>query len=318
MKHHSNDYKLSAIKYYNKIKSIRKTCDIFNCSKSSLQRWIIKYKSTKSFNRKLREKKNIFTNEELIFIKNYVKNYPNITIKILTKIINKKFNKNYHYLSIYYLVKKLRISYKILRLKYFPKKGNEKNELCLFYKDLLKNKIDNIISIDETGIYINMTRERGYSNIGKRAVVKTDIYPYKKYNFLCAIKYGKIIGYEIYKEAIDKDKFIDFLNKNIKNKYKNHLLLLDNAKFHHNKNVKDFIINSNNNFLYTVRYHSENNPIENFFNQMKHYIKLKSPQTLEEIEESIKYIVNNNIKVEHLENYFKHVFIRGNHFIKKC
>ena len=105
---------------------------------------------------------------------------------------------------------------------------------------------------------------------------------------------------EIYKEAIDK--FIDFLNKNIKNH-----LLLDNAKFHHNKNVKDFIINSNNNFLYKVRYYSENNPIENFFNQMKHY--------LEEIEDSIKYIVN-NIKVEHLENYFKHVFIRGNNFIK--
>lgn len=38
-------------------------------------------------------------------------------------------------------------------------------------------------------------------------------------------------------------------------------IILDNAKFHHNKNVKYFIINSNNNFLYTVRYHSENNPI---------------------------------------------------------
>jgi hypothetical protein len=86
-----------------------------------------------------------------------------------------------------------------------------------------------------------MTRERGYSNVGKRAVVKTDIYPYKKYNLLCAIKYGKIIGYEIYKESIDKDKFIDFINKNIKNKYKNHLLLLDNAKFHHNKNVFSYV-----------------------------------------------------------------------------
>ena len=80
MKHHSNDYKLSAVKYYNKIKSIRKTCIIFNCSKSSLQRWIIKYKNTKSFNRKLRGKKNIFNNEELIFIKNYVKQYQNIII----------------------------------------------------------------------------------------------------------------------------------------------------------------------------------------------------------------------------------------------
>jgi len=69
-----------------------------------------------------------------------------------------------------------------------------------------------------------MTRKRVYSNIGKRIVVKIDICSYKKYNLLCVIKY---------------DKFIDFLNKNIKNKYKNYLLLLDNAKFYYNKNVKD-------------------------------------------------------------------------------
>jgi hypothetical protein len=49
---------------------------------------------------------------------------------------------------------------------------------------------------------------------------------------------------------------------------------------------------------------------------IKYYNKIKSPQTLEEIEESIKYIVNNNIKTEYLENYLKKVFIRGNHFIK--
>ena len=83
MKHHSIDYKLSAIKYYKKIGSFRKTCDIFECSKTSLQRWVKKYDNTKNISRKKRELKIVFTNEEKLFIKEYIKKYPNITLKLL-------------------------------------------------------------------------------------------------------------------------------------------------------------------------------------------------------------------------------------------
>lgn len=44
------------------------------------------------------------------------------------------------------------------------------------------------------------------------------------------------------------------------------------------------------------------------------WINLKSPETLEQIDHYIKYIII--LKVKHLENYFKHVYIRCNHFIK--
>jgi hypothetical protein len=60
--------------------------------------------------------------------------------------------------------------------------------------------------------------------------------------------------------------------------------------------------------LYSIRYNSQCNPIENYFNQLKHYIKLKSPITYEEIINSIKEINKHNIKKEHLENYFKYLF----------
>jgi hypothetical protein len=40
MKHKTEDYKLSAVKYYLKHKiSMKNTCDIFECSKKSLSRW---------------------------------------------------------------------------------------------------------------------------------------------------------------------------------------------------------------------------------------------------------------------------------------
>ena len=55
MKHKSDDYKISAVKYYLKNKdNIRKTCKIFDCSKISLQRCIDRYKTTKNITRKNR------------------------------------------------------------------------------------------------------------------------------------------------------------------------------------------------------------------------------------------------------------------------
>ena len=51
--HKSEDYKISAVKYYLKNKdNIRKTCKIFDCNKSTLQRWIERYNSTKNLTRR--------------------------------------------------------------------------------------------------------------------------------------------------------------------------------------------------------------------------------------------------------------------------
>ena len=55
MKHKSEDYKISAVKYYLKNKvSMDKVCKIFECSKTSLKRWIDKYKLQKSITRNRR------------------------------------------------------------------------------------------------------------------------------------------------------------------------------------------------------------------------------------------------------------------------
>jgi transposase-like protein len=46
MKHKSPDYKLSAVNYYlNHDVGYDNTCKIFDCKKSSLKRWIHKYKT---------------------------------------------------------------------------------------------------------------------------------------------------------------------------------------------------------------------------------------------------------------------------------
>ena len=57
MSHHkSEDYKLSAVKYYIKNKiSMEKVCQIFGCKKQSLSRWVQKYKLQKNIKRNNRK-----------------------------------------------------------------------------------------------------------------------------------------------------------------------------------------------------------------------------------------------------------------------
>lgn len=43
VKQYTEDYKLSAVKYYSKIGTLRKICEVFECVKTSLQRLIERY-----------------------------------------------------------------------------------------------------------------------------------------------------------------------------------------------------------------------------------------------------------------------------------
>mgnify|MGYP001370245396 CR=1 FL=1 len=57
-KHHSEDYKLSAVKYYLKHdQDIRNTCKIFDCKYQSLARWVKTYKKQGNVKRKTRKNK---------------------------------------------------------------------------------------------------------------------------------------------------------------------------------------------------------------------------------------------------------------------
>jgi len=53
--HKSEDFKLSAVKHYLKIKNQKETCRIFGCSERSLMRWTDKFNTTQAVKRKTRK-----------------------------------------------------------------------------------------------------------------------------------------------------------------------------------------------------------------------------------------------------------------------
>jgi len=315
MKQHTEDYKLSAVKYYLKgNKTLKYTCKIFECKHKSLSRWIKKYKTQGNVTRKQRVNKNLKITDNISkFVKDYTKKYPTTTLWDLSKLVKRKYKIKLSDSSIHNIFERNKITRKRLRNKYYPEDrlGKEKNALNEFYNKLNNYNYKKTICLDETSIYLNMTLSYGRSKSGTCVIKKTSKYPYKRYNLLCAISSNKIIGWKLYKDikgGIKTDNIIEFYNENIKNKYTNHLIIMDNAVTHRSQRIKELIKNSNNHLLYTVPYNPSTNAIEEFFSQLKHYIKKESPNTYDDIVNVIKNIIKTKINKIHLENYLKHSF----------
>jgi transposase len=181
-------------------------------------------------------------------------------------------------------------------------------ELKKFYKEVEKYKLDDIISIDETSISTSLSVNYCRNDLGKRCIIKTDDNAvFKKYSLVVAISNKKCLGYKLYENgAVNADRFNNFLIEILKN-VKNKLIILDNGQIHKKENVKNTIINSGNKLLYTCPYHPRLNTIENWFNQLKHYIKQDKPKNFNELKESLKNSIN-KIKKEHYENYFIYAY----------
>ena len=147
--------------------------------------------------------------------------------------------------------------------------------------------------------------------LGKRCIIKTDDnYVFKKFTLLCAINNRKCIGAKLYKEGgMTKERFVDFLEENIFNKYKDNLIILDNAGSHNNQYVKDAILKSGNKYLFSIPYNPKTNRcIEEYFNQIKHYLKLnKKVLKYDELKEAVKKAIK-NVSKNNYKNYFNNAY----------
>lgn len=314
-KQYSSDLKLKAVKYYKKIKNYTKTCDIFECSERSLKRWVEKYEKTKSLDRKERKLGSYkLLKDHVKFIKDTLKKNNDIHMKILHQLIKKKFPNldiSRQYLSD--IIRDNNITRKRATFEHFPKtyRGNprdEKKELKTFFNIIKKFELKDIISIDETSISTSLSYNYCRGELGKRCIKKTDNNSvFQKYSLLVAINNRRCINYELYdKGSVNSERFNIFLTEICK-KVKNKLIVLDNGQIHKKESTKNIIKNSGNYLLYTCPYHPRLNAIEQWFNQLKHYIKLDKSTNFNQLKTSLINSVP-KIKKEHYKNYFIYAY----------
>ena len=164
-KHKSTDYKLTAVKHYLTSNNQTDTCKIFNCSERSLMRWVNKYKQNNSVSRKTRKYIAYkITNNHIKFINDTLKKNKTIAISDLTNALNDKYKVKLSTSHIHRVIKDNYISLKQTRLRHEPKLRFGKpvdinKQLKLFYSEIAKYKLEDIICIDETSLNSNEIRK---------------------------------------------------------------------------------------------------------------------------------------------------------------
>ena len=108
---------------------------------------------------------------------------------------------------------------------------------------------------------------------------------------------------------------IEFLETFITNKYKNKVIILDNASSHRNDGVKN-TITKNNKLLYSVPYQHYTNAIEMFFSMLKLRLQKKSGLTYNELNKNIQEVIK-TIPKSYYKNILKGTYNRTVYMKKK-
>jgi transposase len=82
---------------------------------------------------------------------------------------------------------------------------------------------------------------------------------------------------------------------------------MDNAILHKSPEVKKAVEESGNKIFYSVAYYPRFNPIEQYFNQVKHYIKKESPISFADSKTTLEKSIS-QVKEKNYKNYFIRAF----------
>jgi hypothetical protein len=170
---------------------------------------------------------------------------------------------------IYSVMKKIKYTCKNPKFVNYPNEERLKTQIQTFCSDFksLNNKFNShpIVSLDEVGFSSNIRPLKIWSKRGKTKYIKVkpNINTKNKSVCVCVTSDGNISNYKISDKPYTKIIFLEFLKS--LSFPENTIILLDNVRFHHSKEVIKHALEQKWNLLYTPPYSPWFNPIENVF-----------------------------------------------------
>ncbi|KAK4071307.1 hypothetical protein Purlil1_13461 [Purpureocillium lilacinum] len=137
---------------------------------------------------------------------------------------------------------------------------------------------DQLVFIDETGLDKSIgIRRRGWARQGRRPRQIRWFHRDRRTHVLPAYAQDGIIHFRVYKGATDHEIFEDFIEELLPycGRYPEpkSVLIMDNASFHHTERIEQMCHDAGVVLIYLPPYSPDFNPIEEFFGELKTYIK---------------------------------------------
>ena len=289
----------------------------FDCKKSTLRGWIYKYKTTKTLTRKKRKPISYkITKTQVNTALELLKNTEQLTMQEL--VVDMKHQYPSFDITPQHLGQIVRDNNKTrkrTRHEHFPKERYKKpiekqSEMDKFYSKVKQYPLDKIICLDETSVGSALKPTYSRCNLGSRCIIKTsNQFVFRKFTLLVAISNSKCIGKKLYeKGGMNTERLLEFFEKYVFQKYKNHLIILDNAKSLNNAIIKNAIVKSGNEYLFCVPYTPKTDAIEAYFNQIKTYMKKnRNVNNYEQLEKNVDNAID-KVTPQNYKNYFEYAY----------
>lgn len=132
-----------------------------------------------------------------------------------------------------------------------------------------------LIYLDESGVDVNTTKEKGWGKIGKILRGKKSGKYYERINVIAGIDYrNNPIGAAQFKGSCNTELFNVWVEEIFVKELKpGYVVIMDNASFHKSKKAKELIEFAGCKVIFLPPYSPDLNPIEHFWANMKRWIK---------------------------------------------
>lgn len=321
---YSNDFIHIVLRLYNSRKttnmSVNQILQFARISRSTLFGWIKKYSHEsysnyengsnlqppqREFNRKFFPKK--INDNCLKYIIDYVLEKKVIDANSICKNVKNKFNIIMSKKYLYNLLKNNNISYKIAQKTSYPydniKFAHQKQQL----KEQIEKVNDKLNYTDEMAIYLGIKPDYGWSEKGKRCIIKQPkSYANKtadRYSIVMTMTKEKIINYRLIRGTYNAKRFCSYI-KNTIPKMGDTTPFMDGASIHKSRIVKKCLSEHGKETIINVPYSPQFNPIEYLFNPLKSGIKRKNVKSESSFRRFLHEFVK-DVNKKGLQNYCK-------------
>jgi transposase len=146
-------------------------------------------------------------------------------------------------------------------------------------------KPENLIFIDETGIWEGMERQKARSLEGRRAFSRRGCYKGQKLTVIGAISIKGLVCVKTITGSMKGKDFKTFVKEDLCPKLNSEkVVVMDNLKAHKGEEVQTMITTTGAKILYLSRYSPDFNPIEMLWSVIKAFIRQFKPQTLDALQ----------------------------------
>jgi transposase len=280
-------YKLKPIE-----QSIRAFCRIFEVSPRTLDGWLEKFDDgTLTIDKRSLNKRPIQIQSDA-FVEAVDAELRQTGLTTIGRIRQKLFDTFPYSLSTYYkIVHRLQYSFKRVKPYTLPNRLDpvaEMARLLVKQAELRAYGIENVVSIDECPFYEEMHPRYGWSKLGKSCTVRTNAIRTKCHSIISAMSSDGRFFYRVV-DSGNRETFLAFIKQSVMRHFPRHkYLLMDNARLHHCKEVKEYIESRGKIALYTIPYTPELNPIENGFSVLKQHVRQEKPKNKQELLKALR------------------------------